>query len=160
MAVLVLTGGVGAGESSIQAIIAAVVGIGLFLTSNVMINKLTDKEYAVIMEEYKKKCDKLINQDPEQVENTVLSVPAEITLTRVKANEGKLGKLKYIVNGTEYALKNGETITFTTNKALNTIEAKSLTNPTTYYFTVADNDKLAIEYRLTFIHDVVRQNNI
>ena len=67
-----------------------------------------------------------------------------------------MSKQKYIINGTEYVLSNGETINLTSNKALNTIEIKSLAKNDFQYFTVKDGEQITIEYSLCIFKNVKR----
>ncbi len=158
IAFIMLFGGPGLDMNAMSAAIIFGVPIVVFIVLHILINKHTDQKYNIIMEDYKKLCSKLIHQDTELVKDKELMYPAEITFRRLATKESKFGKQKYIINGTEYVLKNGETIQFTTNRALNSIQAKSLGGDNTLYFTVDEQEKMTIEYALLYLKNVERNS--
>ena len=153
---IMILGGPGANFSGMDVVLFLVPPIIFFIVVHIFINKHTDKKYIVIVANYEELCAKLINQNPDEAKDIQLTRPATVTFTRLSNREAHLAKLKYIINGTEYKLKNGETITFTTNSALNTIQIKSIPVNDANYFTVADGEQLTIQYCTYYLKNVQR----
>ena len=128
-----------------------------FIIMYKLINRQTDKKYDVILQNHKETCEKLINQNLEIIKDKKLIYPVNITFTRLNKFSGRFVKVKYIVNGKEYKLGNGETINFTTNSALNTIQIKSFAFKDLKYFTVDEGERMTIEYSLNTLQNVERK---
>ena len=155
--ITMMLGGPGSDFSGIKTVFLFLPPFVFFIVVHRLINKYTDNKYNVILSNYEEICSKLINEDIEHVKDKQLTYPASITFSRLVHFESRLAKIKYIINGNEYKLSNGETINFTTNKALNTIEVKSLTFNDLKYFTVSDGEKMTIEYCVHRFKNVERK---
>ncbi|MFV0552435.1 MAG: hypothetical protein ACK5L6_11040 [Anaerorhabdus sp.] len=141
--------------SNMEMGIAVVTGLVFFIIVHILINKITDKKYEVVLQEYNELCSKLTNENPRDVKDKMLTTPANIAFTRLAVREGRLVKLKYFINGTGDEFKNGETINITTDKALNTI-AINKKSTDLQYFTVKDGEQITIEYAMKILKNVKR----
>ncbi len=158
---IMLLGGIGMADTAtpVETIMVWAIPIAFFYVVKIFIDKYTDKKYDVVLEEYNQRLAKLTSENPEEVKDKMLTYPAKITFIRVKCNEGKLQKQKFYINDKEYILKNGESVDFTTDKALNTIEVKQLGAKDIKYFTVSDNELIEIKYAKYRFDDIERKIN-
>lgn len=131
-----------------------------FLVIKFFLEKFTDREYEVIIEEYNQKLANLTPENPCEIREENLTYPAKVKFTRVKANAGKLVKETYYINDQKYVLKNGESIDIITNKAVNNIEIRNKFAPDMKQFTVSENENIEIQYRSGEFYDIIREKRI
>ena len=153
---LMFLGGPGTDLTGIETVCSLILPFIFFFLANALSNRFTDKKYFIVLKAYDDICSKLINQDPTEAKGIQLTRPATITFNRQGAFHGQLVKINYNINDTEYKLSNGESTTFTTNSALNSIHIKSLSVNSLQHFTVTDGEQLTIDFCAYYLKDVHR----